>query len=289
MGATCIIWTPLNPRPWGWLLPSLVKIQPCISSRSRWTVTFYIGPPSPTCTYPPMGAIGATLGTATNNLYSLPKKVSTLYITWLFYLNWIWRRSLKFAQFWPFGALPLGPHRNHMYHMNNFESPAPKDDSCHVWLKSDHAFFKKKTFYKGPPPQPVTLRRGPLGPPWELPWTTFILHPNKVSTHNITWLFSVWIWRRCLKFAWFWHFGALPLGPHGGHTYYLNNFESPTPKDDSCQVWLKSNHAFSRRRWICKKFTNDGRKRTAIAHWSLRLRWANKNSYMYTIVILWTL
>ena len=33
------------PGPWGWFLPSLVKIQPCISSRSRWTVTFYIGPP----------------------------------------------------------------------------------------------------------------------------------------------------------------------------------------------------------------------------------------------------
>ena len=43
--------------------------------------------------------------------------------------------------------------------------------------------------------------------------------------------------------------GALPLGPHGGHTYYLNNFESSTPKDDSCSVWLNSNHVFSRRRW----------------------------------------
>ena len=100
-----------------------------------------------------------------------------------------------------------------------------------------------------------------------------------VSTHYITWPFSFWIWRRrCLKFAWFWPFGALPLGPHGGHTYYLNNFESPTPKNDFCQVWLKSNHAFSRRRWKCKKFTDDGRrtktKTTAIAHLSLRLRWA---------------
>ena len=104
----------------------------------------------------------------------------------------------------------------------------------------------------------------------------FCSSSNKVSTHYITWLFSFWIWRRrCLKFAWFWPCGALPLGPHGGHTYYLNNFESPTPKDDSCQVWLKSNHAFSRRRWKCKKFTDEnGRKRTAIAHSSLRLRWA---------------
>ena len=101
-----------------------------------------------------------------------------------------------------------------------------------------------------------------------------------VSTHYITWPFSFWIWRRrCLKFAWFWPFGALPLGPHGGHTYYLNNFESPTPKDDFCQVWLKSNNAFSRRRWKCKKFTDDGRKRTAIAHLSLRLRWALKKKH----------
>ena len=42
--------------------------------------------------------------------------------------------------------------------------------------------------------------------------------------------------------------GALPQGAHGGHRYHLNNFEFPTPKDDSCQVSLKSNLAFSRRR-----------------------------------------
>ena len=113
-----------------------------------------------------------------------------------------------------------------------------------------------------------------------------------ISTYYITWPFSFWIWRRrCLKFAWFWPFGALPLGPNGGHTYDLNNFESPTPKDDSCQVWLKSNHAFSRR-WKCKKFTDDGRrttddgrKRTAIAHSSLRLRWAKKSSNCINVTI----
>ena len=146
-----------------------------------------------------------------------------------------------------------------MYHMITFESPAPKDDSCHVWLKSNHAFSKRRwnSYFLQRP------HRGLLGPPWELPWTTFILHLIKVSTHYITAPFSFWIWRRrCLKFAWFWPFGALPLGPHGGHTYDLNNFESPTPKNDSCQVWLKSNHAFSRRRWKCKKFTDDGRRTT---------------------------
>ena len=54
-------------------------------------VTFYIGPPPQPAN--PAGAIGATLGTAMNNLYSSPKKVYTHYITLLFYFNWIWRRS----------------------------------------------------------------------------------------------------------------------------------------------------------------------------------------------------
>ena len=115
--------------------------------------------------------------------------------------------------------------------------------------------MKQLLFTKGP--------QGPIGATLGTAMNNFCSSSNKVSTHYITWLFSFWIWRRrCLKFAWFWPFGALPLGPHGGHTYYLNNFESPTPKDDSCQVWLKSNHAFSRRRWKCKKFTDDGRRTT---------------------------
>ena len=159
--------------------------------------------------------------------------------------------------------------------------------------------MKQLLFTKGP--------QGPIGATLGTAMNNFCSSSNKVSTHYITWLFSFWIWRRrCLKFAWFWPFGALPLGPHGGHTYYLNNFESPTPKDDSCQVWLKSNHAFSRRRWKCKKFTDDGRrttddarrtthdarrttddgrKRTAIAHSSLRLRWAKKPDSSWTPAI----
>ena len=172
-----------------------------------------------------MGAIGATLGTATNNLYSSPKKVSTLYITWLFYLNWIWRRSLKFAKFWPFGALPLGPHRSHMYHMNNFESPSPKDDSCHVWLKSDHAFSRRRwnSYFLQRAPSPTCYPpQGPIGATLGTAMNNFCSSPNKVSTHYITWLFSFWIWRRrYLKFAWFWPFGSFPWAPMGAiHTIW---------------------------------------------------------------------
>ena len=135
-------------------------------------------------------------------------------------------------------------------------------------VKIQPCIFKKKMkqllFTKGP--------QGPIGATLGTAMNNFCSSSNKVSTHYITWLFSFWIWRRrCLKFAWFWPFGALSLGPHGGHTYYLNNFESPTPKDDSCQVWLKSNHAFSRRRWKCKKFTDDGQRTKTDGNSSLEL------------------
>ena len=88
---------------------------------------FYIGPPPQPVTH--MGAIGATLGSATNNLYSSSNFTQ---LDYRFYLNWIWRKKFEICKVLALGALPLGPHRSHMYHMNNFESPAPKDDSCHV-------------------------------------------------------------------------------------------------------------------------------------------------------------
>ena len=134
------------------------------------------------------------------------------------------------------------------------------------WNPTRHFQVKKMkvTFYKGPPsgPSPTCYPpQGPIGATLGTAMNNFYSSPNKVSTHHITWLFSFWIWRRrCLKFAWFWPLGGFPLGPHGGHTYYLNNFESPSPKDDSSQVWLKSHHAFSRRKWKCKKFTDDAQR-----------------------------
>ena len=98
------------------------------------------------------------------------------------------------------------------------------------------------TFYIGPPPQPANPRRGHWGHPGNCPRTIFILHLRRsIRTTCITLLFYFnWIWRRSLKFAKFWPLGPSLLGPHGGHLYHMNTFESPAPEDDSCQVWLKS-------------------------------------------------
>ena len=47
----------------------------------------------------------------------------------------------------------------------------------------------------------------------------------------------------------------LPL--EKGNPLYFNNLESPTPKDDLCQVWLKLAQRFWRRSRKCKSLQTD--------------------------------
>ena len=75
--------------------------------------------------------------------------------------------------------------------MKAFESPAPKDDSCQVWLESDQVFSRSKWngYFLHRAPSPTRYpHRGPLEPPWELPWTIFILHLRRFifTLHNLT-------------------------------------------------------------------------------------------------------
>ena len=70
---------------------------------------------------------------------------------------------------WPLPWAPWG----HVYHLNNSESPTPKD-----------VFWIRWNSYLGPPPPPP----GPIGATlWELPWTTLILHIRRIwILHNLT-------------------------------------------------------------------------------------------------------
>ena len=93
----------------------------------------------------PQGPIGATLGTAMNNFCSSSNKVSTHYITWIVSPSGSGEEDVwNLHGFGPLGPSPLGPHGGHTYYLNNFESPTPKDDSCHFWLKSNYAFSKRR-------------------------------------------------------------------------------------------------------------------------------------------------
>jgi hypothetical protein len=60
------------------------------------------------------------------------------------------------------------------------------------------------------------------------------------------------------------------------NSFHLNNSESPPPKDDLCQVWLKLAKWFWRRRQKCKSLQTDGGtdRRTTDNRRSEKLTWA---------------
>jgi hypothetical protein len=57
-----------------------------------------------------------------------------------------------------------------------------------------------------------------------------------------------------------------------GNPLHLNNLESPSPKDDLFQVWLKLAQWFWRRSRKCKSLRTEGRRIIRIAHLSFQLR-----------------
>jgi hypothetical protein len=63
-----------------------------------------------------------------------------------------------------------------------------------------------------------------------------------------------------------------------GDPLHLNKLETPLPKDDLCQVWLKLAQWFWRRSRKCKSLQTDGQTdgqpAIRIAHLSFQLRWA---------------
>ena len=69
----------------------------------------------------------------------------------------------------------------------------------------------------------------------------------------------------------------LPL--EKGGALHMNKFESPSPKDALCHVWLKWDQWFWRRRWKCEKFmttttTTTLQQQWQDKFWSEKLTWA---------------
>ena len=155
------------------------------------------------------------LWTAMNNFNSPHKKVFEYYLRC--YFEFAWFKVLALG-----GPPPGPPSGPHVPYMKNFEPLAPKDDSWQVWLKSKHAFLQEVdennySLHRAPSPT-CYPPWGPIGATLGTVINNLYSSPKKVSTlHNLTVKF--WIWRRSLKFAWFWPLGALPLAPHEGHMW----------------------------------------------------------------------
>ena len=83
-----------------------------------------------------------------------------------------------------------GPPWGHVYHLNNSESPTPKDV---FWIRWKLLFRPPpRTHYTPPPPPP-----GPIGATLGTAMNNFNSSHKKVFEYYITWLFYFWIWRRC--------------------------------------------------------------------------------------------
>ena len=135
------------------------------------------------------------------------------YVTWLLHF-WSWR-CLKFAWFGPLGPSPW----------------APMGTICTIWTTLNPLlqrmipakFYQRMHFEV----EELLLHKGPH---WKVPWIFFVFTQEGIYTlHSLTVLLLD------LENVWNLHgFGPWgSAGPHGSHTYFLNNFESPTPKDDS--------------------------------------------------------
>jgi hypothetical protein len=124
-------------------------------------------------------------------------------------------------------------------HLYKLESSLPKDDLCQVWLKLVQWFWRRR-FLNDPTPFLHFCDYLPFEEDMAL-YLNKLKFPSPKDKLYQVWLNLVcWFWlRRFLKFfsAFLLFRYYLPL--EKGYPLYLNKLESPLPKDDLCQFWLK--------------------------------------------------
>jgi hypothetical protein len=144
------------------------------------------------------------------------------------------------------------------------------------WPHLIFAFFRLSPLWRGP---------GPLFEQFRIPLP-------KDDLCQVWLKLACWFWRRRF-FKYFSVFllfcDYLPL--EKVNPFYLNNLESPSPKDDLCQVWLKLAQWFWRSR-KCKSLwtdgrTDDGQQAIRIVHLSFQLRWAKNTEEIRTYCFVW--
>ena len=226
--------------------------------------------------------------------FSLPKKA--LCHVWLKLAQWIWRRRFfNFVNVFSLfrNYLPLAKGR--ALHLNKLDSPSPKDTLCQVWLKLAQRIWRRRflNFVNVSSLFHYSL-------PLENSWALHLNKQESLSPKNA--LCQVWLklaqWfsrRRFFNFVNVFSLFRNYLPLEKGGALHLNKQESPSPKDALCQVWLKLDQWFWRRRWKCEKFTDgrtdgrtdrrtdDGRKVIRKAHLSFQLRWAKNTRHVYLL------
>jgi hypothetical protein len=153
---------------------------------------------------------------------------------------WFWRRRFlkNFSVFLLFHYyLPL--EEGYFLRLDKLESHPSKDDLCQVWLKLAQCFWRKR-FLNDPTPFLHLCDYLPFEEDLALYLNKLDLPSPKDNLYQVWLKLACWFWRRrFLKifnaFLLFRYY--LPL--EEGYSLHLNKLESPPPKDDLCQVWLK--------------------------------------------------
>ena len=168
---------------------------------------------------------------------------------WLKLAQWFWRRRFfNFVNAFSLFRNYLLLEKSGALHLNKLESPLPKNDFGRFWLKMAKWFWTRIFFLVV---NVFSEFRNYL--PLEKDGA---LHLNKLESPSPkddlcqVWLklAQLFLRRRFFKFVIvFLQFcNYLPL--EKGRALHLNILESPSPKDDLCQNWLKLTQWFWRRR-----------------------------------------
>jgi hypothetical protein len=189
--------------------------------------------------------------------------------------DWIWAAGSgeedflkKFSVFLLFHYyLPL----DNPLHLNKLESPPPKDDLCQVWLKLAQWFWRRR-FLNDPNQFLHFCNYLPFEEDLALYLNKLEFTSHKDNVYQVWLNLASWFWRRrffknfnvFLLFCYY-----LPL--ERDNPLHLKKLESPTPKDDLCQVWLKLAWRFWRRSNKCKSLQTDGQRTKGDQNSSLEL------------------
>jgi hypothetical protein len=139
------------------------------------------------------------------------------------------------------------------------KSPTPKDDLCQVWLKLAKWFWRRR-FLNDTTPFLHFCDYLPFKEDLALYLNKLEFPSSKDNLYQVSLNLAYWFWRRrflkifnvYLLFRYY-----LPL--EKGYPLHLNKHESPSPKDDLCQFWLKLAQWFWRRSRKCKSLQTDGK------------------------------
>jgi hypothetical protein len=154
-------------------------------------------------------------------------------------------------------------------YLNKLEFPSPKNNFYQVRLNLASWFWRRR-FLKMFSVFLLLCYYLPLEMVNPLHLNKLEFPSPKNNLYQVRLNLACWFWRRFLKMFSVFLLFCYYLPFEMGNPLHLNKLESPSPRDDLCQVWLKLAQWFWRRIQKCKsltdRLTDDGQRVIRKAH-----------------------